>query len=145
MDFIDFCQIPTITVQDVINENYKPEDLAEMDMARKMATITALLSVDSENMPKIRKFIKELQGGDELCTKFDVQWAYGDEKRLEQLQEIKLEEQLEKQERTENKHRASEAKFSSVKGSLEFEQVDEMYQAYLAEKEKVKRGGMNEK
>lgn len=98
-DFIDFCQVPTITVQDVLDKNCRPEDLADMDMGRKMATVTALLSVDSENMPKIRKFLKQLQGGDELCAKFDVQWTHGDEKRLEQLQEAKLEEQLEEQER----------------------------------------------
>lgn len=128
-DFISFCQIPTITLQDVINGNYTQDDL-QMDLGRKIATVTAMLSVDSPNMPKVRKFVKQL--GEEMCAKFDAQWTHGDEKRLEQLQELKLEEQAEEQARLQSGHTASESRFSRLRGILGFEQVDGMYRDYLS-------------
>ena len=90
-DFMDFCKIPTITVKDVIEGNYTEEEIKQMDLGRKLATVAGLLSVDNENMPKVREFVKKL--GSEICRKFEVQWSYGNEERIEQLQEIKMEEQ----------------------------------------------------
>ena len=81
-DFIYFCQLPTITIEDVLKGNYTGEELEEMDLGRKLATVSGLVAVDSENMPKVREFTKKL--GAEVCKKFEVQWTYGDEERLEQ-------------------------------------------------------------
>lgn len=36
-----------------------------MDLGRKLATVSGLVAVDSENMPKVREFTKKL--GAEVC------------------------------------------------------------------------------
>ena len=89
-DFVAFCKTRTITVQDVINGNYTEQDLI-MDLGRQLATVSGLVRVDEENMPKVREFVKKL--GPEMCKKFEVQWAGGNEERLEQIQELRLIEQ----------------------------------------------------
>ena len=93
-DFIAFCQIPVITIEDVLNGNYTDEEIKSMDIGRKLATVSGLVAVDNENMPKIRNFTKKL--GPEMCKKFEIQWTHGDEDRLEQLQEIIMQEDNEK-------------------------------------------------
>ena len=92
-DFIYFCKLPTITIEDVLKGNYTQEELEKMDLGRKLATVSGLLAVDSKNMLKIREFTKKL--GPELCKKFEIQWTHGDEERLEQIQEAIMEEQEE--------------------------------------------------
>ena len=89
-DFIAFCMMPTISLQDVIEGNYTEQDL-EMDIGRKLATVSGLVRVDAENMPKVREFIKKL--GPEMCKKFEVQWSGGNLERLEQIQELRLKEE----------------------------------------------------
>ena len=127
-DFISFCQIPTITVEDVIKGNYTKEDL-DMDIGEKLATISGLVGVDSANMPEIRKFVKKL--GPEMCKKFEVQWTHGDEERLERLQEVLLEEQEEK-EQEEKKHEKGEIADMAEDGAKAYGEVNEKYQEYLA-------------
>ena len=123
-DFIEFCKMPTISLEDVINGNYKEEDI-QIDMGRKLATVAGLVRVDEANMPKVREFVKKL--GPEFLRKFEVQWAGENEERLEQLQEIMLEEKEE--------HSRSEAKSTAKAGVMAFRKIDQEYQRYL-EKEK---------
>ena len=127
-DFISFCQIPTITVEDVIKGNYTKEDL-DMDIGEKLATISGLVGVDSANMPEIRKFVKKL--GPEMCKKFEVQWTHGDEERLERLQEVLLEEQEEK-EQEEKKHEKGEIADMAEDGAKAYGEINAKYQEYLA-------------
>ena len=127
-DFISFCQIPTITVEDVIKGNYTKEDL-DMDIGEKLATISGLVGVDSANMPKVRKFVKKL--GPEMCKKFEVQWTHGDEERLERLQEVLLKEQ-EKKERKEKKHKKGEIADMAEDGAKAYGEINGKYQEYLA-------------
>ena len=89
-DFIAFCQTPTISIEDVLKGNYAEDEIKEMDIGMKLATISGLVAVDTENMPKIREFAKKL--GPEMCKKFEIQWTHGDEDRLEQLQELIMQE-----------------------------------------------------
>ena len=89
-DFIAFCQIPTISIEDVLKGNYTEDEIKEMDIGMKLATISGLVAVDTENMPKIREFAKKL--GPEICKKFEIQWTHGDEDRLEPLQELIMQE-----------------------------------------------------
>ena len=91
-DFIYFCLLPTITIEDVLKGNYTQEELEEMDLGRKLATVSGLVAVESKDMPKVREFTKKL--GAEICKKFEVQWTHGDEERLEQLQEIIMKEEI---------------------------------------------------
>ena len=93
-DFIAFCQIPTISIEDVLKGNYTEDEIEKMDIGMKLATISGLVAVDTENMPKIREFAKKL--GPEMCKKFEIQWTHGDEDRLEQLQNLIMQEQEDK-------------------------------------------------
>ena len=130
-DFIYFCQLPTITIEDVLKGNYTGEELEEMDLGRKLATVSGLVAVDSENMPKVREFTKKL--GAEICKKFEVQWTYGDEERLEQLQEIIMQEQQEDTEkRVSREHSGDEAKETAHSGISAFKKIFGSYRGYLA-------------
>ena len=129
-DFIYFCQLPTITIEDVLKGNYTQEELEEMDLGRKLATVSGLVAVDSENMPKVREFAKKL--GAEVCKKFEVQWTHGDEERLEQLQEIIMKEQEKAEKKDSTGHSGDEAKGTAHSGILAYERINGTYQQYLA-------------
>ena len=94
-DFVSFCTIPTITIEDVLQGNYTEEDL-NLDIGRKLATVAGLVAVDEINMPEVREFVKKL--GPEMLKKFEAQWTHGNVERLEQLQEIMMEEKRKEQE-----------------------------------------------
>ena len=129
-DFIYFCQLPTITIEDVLKGNYTQEELEEMDLGRKLATVSGLVAVDGENMPKVREFTKKL--GAEVCKKFEVQWTHGDEERLEQLQEIIMQEQEETEKKASRGHSGDEAKGTIASGISAFKKIFGTYQEYLA-------------
>ena len=129
-DFIYFCQLPTITIEDVLKGNYTGEELEEMDLGRKLATVSRLVAVDSKNMPKVREFTKKL--GAEVCKKFEVQWTHGDEERLEQLQEIIMQEQEETEKRVSREHSGDEAKETAHSGISAFKKIFGSYRGYLA-------------
>ena len=131
-DFIYFCQLPTITIEDVLEGNYAEEELEEMDLGRKLATVSGLVAVESRDMPKVREFTKKL--GAEICKKFEVQWTHGDEERLEQLQEIIMEEKEEADKKASRGHSGDEAKGTAHSGMLAYERINETYQQYLARK-----------
>ena len=131
-DFISFCMMPTITIQDVIKGNYTEQDL-EMDLGRQLATVSGLVRVDDKNMPKVREFVKKL--GTEMCKKFEVQWAGGDEERLEQIQELRLKEQEEAEKRSAKGHSGEEAKGTLAAGISSFRKIFGGYQEYLAREE----------
>ena len=133
-DFIYFCKLPTITIEDVLKGNYTEEEIEKMDSGRKLATICGLVKAESKDMPKIREFTKKL--GAEMCKKFEVQWTHGDEERLEELQEIIMKEQEEAKKKTEKEaskvHNGEEAKGIVAKGISAFKKINEKYQEYLA-------------
>ena len=131
-DFIYFCQLPTITIEDVLKGNYTEEELEEMDLGRKLATVSGLVAVDSENMPKVREFTKKL--GAEICKKFEVQWTYGNEERLEQLQEIIMKEQEEAEKKASREHSGDEAKETAYNGILAYKRINEAYRQHLVRK-----------
>ena len=86
-EFIEFCQIKVITLEDVINGNYSEEDL-EMNTAEKYATVMGLLNANEEEYFKVREFINKL--GAEYTALFDMMWAGDNEERLEMIAEVKL-------------------------------------------------------
>ena len=130
MDFIYFCKLPTITIEDVLKGNYTDEELEEMDLGKKLATVSGLVAVDNDNMPKVREFTKKL--GPEICKKFEVQWTRGDEERLEQLQEVIMQEQEEAKKRKAEGHSGAEAQETVDRGILAYEKINGQYQEYLS-------------
>ena len=131
-DFIAFCQLPTITIEDVIKGNYTTEDITEMDLGRKIATVCGLVSVESKDMPKVREFVKKL--GPELCKKFEAQWTHGNEERLEELQEVIMKEQEAR--KMGRKHSAEEARNTAQQGTSVFKKIFGSYQDYLIDHQK---------
>lgn len=85
-DFVEFCNQPLITLEDVLQGNYAKQDLPT-NVSEKYATLTGLLQVDEANVETVRKFISQF--GEEFCTTFDSLWARGDESRMEMVTETK--------------------------------------------------------
>ena len=86
-DFVEFAKQQVITVEDVIKHKYSKEDL-NMDVSQCFATAVGLSSVDEEHFEEVREFMGYL--GAEPRAVFESMWAYGDEKRLEKIAEVKL-------------------------------------------------------
>ena len=141
-DFIYFCQLPTITIEDVLKGNYTQEELEEMDLGRKLATVSGLVAVESKDMPKVREFTKKL--GAEICKKFEVQWTHGDEERLEQLQEIIMKEQEEAEKKASRGHSGDEAKGTIASGISAFKKIFGKYQEYLVREDTKEDDKANE-
>ena len=89
-EFVEFCNQPTITLADVINDNYTEKDVKALNTAGKYATTMGLTQVNDENLEKVRGFTKDL--GPEFGAIFDSLWTHGDENRLERMAEARLAE-----------------------------------------------------
>lgn len=89
-EFVEFCNQPVITLDDVINNNYTEKDVKALNTAEKYATTMGLTQVDDDNLEKVRGFAKDL--GPEFGAIFDSLWTHGDENRLERMAEAKLAE-----------------------------------------------------
>ena len=89
-EFVEFCNQPVITLDDVINNNYTEKDVKALNTAEKYATTMGLTQVGDENLEKVRGFAKDL--GPEFGAIFDSLWTHGDENRLERMAEAKLAE-----------------------------------------------------
>lgn len=89
-EFVEFCNRPVITLDDVINNNYTEKDVKALNTAEKYATTMGLTQVDDDNLEKVRGFAKDL--GPEFGAIFDSLWTHGDENRLERMAEAKLAE-----------------------------------------------------
>lgn len=88
IEFVAFCKNSVITIEDVINGNYKEQDL-EMNVGQKSATVAALSYVDEKNLVTVRNFVSKL--GDESLALFESLWTKGDLSRLERIAELRME------------------------------------------------------
>ena len=84
-DFIDFCNQKIILLDDIIEDNYTEKDIEELNTAGKYSTTMLLTEVDEDNLEKVRNFVIKL--GEEYKKIFDSFWSYGDESRIERLDE----------------------------------------------------------
>lgn len=85
-DFVSFCNINIVSIQDVINGNYNSRDY-EGDVAKKYATALALSQVDDANVVVVRDFVKKM--GLEVLTLFDEFWSKGNPERAAKLEDIR--------------------------------------------------------
>jgi hypothetical protein len=90
-DFFEFYNKPTLTVTDVITKNYSIEDLPKT-IDEKFATIAGLLSADENEVVICRNFIHKFCSAEYLSL-FDIYWAGNNEKRMQQLVEMKAKTQ----------------------------------------------------
>ena len=84
-EFIDFYNMPVITLEDVINNNYTDLDIQELSEDEKYATTMGLSKVDEDNLDIVRAFVAKL--GVEFEELFEVLWAQDDQNRLKKLNE----------------------------------------------------------
>ena len=87
-EFIEFCKGQLLTLDDVLNDRYDDNLIAELDTGERYATIIGLTQVDEENVEKVIKFTKLL--GAEMEALFEQMWAGNDEERLEIIAGIKM-------------------------------------------------------
>lgn len=81
-DFIKFCQINIITIDDVINDRVTSEDVSFDPSIRWYSTII-LSRVDDDNVDKVREFVRGL--GHEFLAVFDYEWSKGSDERIMRL------------------------------------------------------------
>ena len=84
-DFKNFITQRIITLEDVLNDNYKD---INMDISSKYACIANLTRVDEENVQKVREFVSKL--GPEFLSTFDSMWTIGSEERLEIIASLRI-------------------------------------------------------
>lgn len=84
-EFIDFYNMPVITLEDVINNNYTDLDIQELSEDEKYATTMCLSKVDEDNLDIVRAFVANL--GVEFEELFEALWAQDDQNRLKKLNE----------------------------------------------------------
>ena len=84
-DFKNFITQKVITLEDVLNDNYKDID---MDISSKYACIAHLTRVDEKNVKKVREFVSQL--GPEFLSTFDSMWIMGSDERLEIIAALRM-------------------------------------------------------
>ena len=85
-EFIDFYNIPTLTVEEVVTGSYSQADLP-FDINDRFAYVTALLVADENQVGKCREFIREYCDPEYLQL-YDICWAGNDEKRMLKITEL---------------------------------------------------------
>lgn len=87
-DFIKFCKMNLITIDDVLNDRCRVQDVP-FDPSLRWYTTICLSTVDDENVDKVREFVSGL--GKEFLAVFDYEWSKDNDQRI-----IKLYNQSEK-------------------------------------------------
>lgn len=86
IDFIHFYNIPTLSVEDVVNGNYTQADLPR-DINERFACVSSLLLANEDEVEKVREFIKENCDAEYLQL-YDGCWVGKDDARMQKLLEI---------------------------------------------------------
>ena len=81
-DFIKFCKMNLITVDDVLNDRCKIEDVP-FDPSLRWYTTICLTTVDDDNVDKVRQFVSGL--GKEFLAVFDYEWSKDNDQRIMKL------------------------------------------------------------
>ncbi len=85
-EFVEFCKMKIISLEDVILGNYKSSDY-QCDLSQKYITALSLSQVDEENVKVVREFVKKM--GMEILTVFDEFWAKGNPEREKKLEDMR--------------------------------------------------------
>ena len=81
-DFIKFCKMNLITVDDVVNDRCQVENIP-FDPSLRWYTTICLSTVDDENVDKVRQFVSGL--GKEFLAVFDYEWSKDNDERIMKL------------------------------------------------------------
>lgn len=90
-DFIKFCKMNLITVEDVLNDRCNIDEVP-FDSSLRWYTTICLSTVDDANVDKVREFVRKL--GKEFLAVFDYEWSKDDNQRIMKLYSQSVEESL---------------------------------------------------
>lgn len=85
-EFYDFYNIPTLSVEEVVANNYTQADLPR-DINERFAYTTSLLLADENQVATCRKFIRK-HCDPEYLQLYDICWMGNDQKRMEKIVEL---------------------------------------------------------
>ncbi len=135
-EFYDFYNLPTLSPEEVekgIGKGYAEADLPR-DINERFAYMTALITADETQVEACREFIKKYCDSEYLSV-YDIYWAGNDERKMEQISELELQEmQL-------SLNIVNESKQYAEEGLKAYTDIGKMYSSYLAKentKEKSK-------
>lgn len=86
-EFFAFYNIPTLSVEEVVNHSYIEEDLPQ-DSNERFACLMTLLQANEEEIKPVREFIRKYCDKEYLET-FELCWMGTEPKRIEQIMELK--------------------------------------------------------
>lgn len=85
-EFYSFYNTPTLSVDDVVNNNYSQSDLPR-DTNERFLFLTSILLANENEVSLCRNFIKKYCDSEYLKV-YDICWAGNDEKRMEKIVEL---------------------------------------------------------
>lgn len=85
-EFFDFYNIPTLSVEEVVGQNYSQADLPR-DINERFACVTSLLLADESQVGVCREFIRQ-HCDPEYLQLYDICWIGKDESRMEKISEL---------------------------------------------------------
>ena len=88
-DFCEFCNRKVVTVDRVINNQYTDELIKVMKGPEMFVTALNMSKCEEKDLKVVREFVSKL--GDRQLAMFDVLWSKGEEKRLEKIAKLRLE------------------------------------------------------
>lgn len=77
-EFVQFCNQPVITLEDVLNGNYCDEELENLNTSERYATTVGLTQASASELETVRSFVSKL--GEEFRAVFDS-YALSEEKK----------------------------------------------------------------
>ena len=85
-EFYYYYNMPTLTVEEVVNERYDQSNLPR-DINEKFAFTAALINADINEVKKVREFISKYCGKEYLAN-YDLYWVGNDSEKAEIIMEI---------------------------------------------------------
>ena len=134
-EFVYFLEFCAVTVEDVLNKNYRGDEGYQFSLEEKFLTTSVLAGVDDTHFEEVRDFVKKLDvepSKNSLLNTFELFWAHGDKKRLEKIAELHVKD-MENGEYIPTKEQTNE-EYTSKQETNFFEEIRRRQ-----EKEKLKK------
>ena len=128
-EFIDFYNMPTLTPEEIVENEYSEVDLPR-NTNERFAYMTTLLTADESQVEACREFIRKYCDPEYLAV-YDIYWAGNDERRIEKIVEIQEKLSL---------HRGEEASEYEEEGIRAGEEIAKGYKKHLEEAKKETKG-----
>ena len=125
-EFIDFYNMPTLTPEEIVENEYSEVDLPR-NTNERFAYMTTLLTADESQVEACREFIRKYCDPEYLAV-YDIYWAGNDERRIEKIVEIQEKLSL---------HRGEEASEYEEEGIRAGEEIAKGYKKHLETTERT--------